>query len=125
MGLSGDTIEVEFAAEERDRLVVFFASDCGYCQQSLPIYRQVSDGCDPSMTLAFTDNAQSTMTDWWEANRGAFSEECDSLTVGRLLSPPSLYQVRGTPTHYLIGNDGRVKHHAEGVLLELPGWLDR
>lgn len=125
MGLNEDTVDIDFATGEGDQLVVFFSSSCIYCEQSLPVYQLVSDNCDPSMTLAFTDDLLSTMTTWWEANRRGFSEQCSSLTIGRLLSPPELYRVRGTPTHYLIGADGRVKHHDEGLLLEIPGWLDR
>lgn len=125
IGLNGDTSEVEFTAEERDRLVVFYSIDCGYCQLSLPVYRLVSEMCDPSLTLVFTDLSQPALAAWWEANRAGFSEQCSSLSIGRLLYAPELYRVRGTPTHYLVGSDGRVKHHAEGMLLELPAWLDR
>ena len=81
--------------------------------------------CDPSLTLAFTDISAATLATWWEANRNGVSEQCRSLSVGRLLAPPSRYEVRGTPTHYLIGSNGRVKYHGEGMLLEVPDWLDR
>ena len=125
IGLSGDTVDVDFGAESGDRLVVFYSIDCEYCQRSLPVYRMVSEMCDPSLTLAFTDISAATLATWWEANRNGFSEQCRSLSVGRLLAPPSRYEVRGTPTHYLIGSNGRVKYHGEGMLLEVPDWLDR
>ena len=46
------------------------------------------------------------------------------MTMGAVLGSPSLYELRGTPTHYLIGSDGRVKHHFEGALTKIPPWLD-
>ena len=125
IGLSGDTVDVDFAIGTGDRLVVFYSIDCEYCQRSLPVYRRVSQSRDPSLTLAITDGSQTTLATWWEANRNGFSERCRSLSVGRLLVPPSLYEVNGTPTHYVIGSDGRVKYRGEGMLLEIPYWLDR
>lgn len=47
------------------------------------------------------------------------------MAVSFLLALPSRHEVRGTPTHYLIGSDGHVKYHGEGMLLEVPHWLDR
>lgn len=124
IGLSGDTVDVDFSADTGDRLVVFYSIDCEYCQQSLPVYKTVSEMCGLSLTLALTDISEATLATWWEANGNGFSERCSSLSVGRLLAPPSRYDVRGTPTHYLLGSDGRVKYHGEGMLLEVPQWLD-
>ena len=125
IGLGGDTATVDFTGGTGDRLVVFYSIDCEYCQRSLPVYRVVSEMCDPALTLAFTDISEATLAAWWEANGNGFSEDCSSFSLGRLLAPPSRYEVRGTPTHYLIGSDGHVKYHGEGMLLEVPHWLDR
>ena len=126
IGLTGDTSDVDFAVETKDRLVVFFSSACEYCRQSIPVYTTLTEICDPSLTLAFTDlSSELSMAAWWEKNGGEFSEECRSLSIGRLVASSSRYQVRGTPTHYLIGSDGLVKHRAEGMLSEVPAWLDR
>ena len=125
IGLNGDTVDVDFTSGARDRLVVFYSIDCDYCQRSLPVYRMVSQMCGPSLTLAFIDISEATLATWWEANQNGFSKGCNTLSLGGLLAPPSQYEVRGTPTHYLIGSDGRVKYHSEGMLLEVPYWLDR
>ena len=47
-----------------------------------------------------------------------------SMTMGSVVGSLVSYQLRGTPTHYLIGSDGRVKHSAVGSLLEIPSWLN-
>lgn len=125
IGLSGDTAAVDFTGGTGDRLVVFYSIDCDYCRRSLPVYRAVSEMCDPSLTLAFMDVSDTTLTAWWEANGDGFSEGCGSVSLGRLVAPLSRYEVRATPTHYLVGGDGLVKHHGEGMLLEVPYWLDR
>lgn len=124
-GADGSTVNVDLASGTDERLIVFFSSTCSYCVQSLPFYRLVSRMCNPALTLVFTDLVGAELAAWWEENRGGFSEECDSMTIGSVLSPLSLYQVRGTPTHYLVGTDGRVKHRMEGALTELPTWLNR
>ena len=123
MGLNGESFDVDCTGT-RDRLVVFFSSEYEACQLSLPVYRLLSEMCGLSLTLAFTDISGPAMTTWWNAKGDGFSADCNSISVGSVLTPPSLYRLRGTPTHYLIGTDGRVKHHAEGMLSEVPAWLD-
>lgn len=119
----GDTLAIEIAEDAREKLIVFYSSSCPFCRQSLPIYRAVSQRCDPSMVIVLTDLSGSAMAAWWEDTRDGFSERCDSIAVGSPLGSLSAYQVRGTPTHYLIDSDGRVKHRFEGVLTEMPPWL--
>ena len=123
--VDGNSVDIDFAGGTGDRLVVFFSSECPFCLQSLPVYWSVSEMCNPSLILAFTDLKGAELAAWWEENSSGFSDWCDSMSIGSVLSPLSLYQVWGTPTHYLIGGDGRVKHHFEGVLIEMPSWLSR
>lgn len=123
--VKGDTLAIDLAGDARGKLIVFYSSSCPFCKQSLPTYRAVSQRCDPSMVIVLTDLSGSAMAAWWEDTRDGFSERCDSIVVGSPLSSLSVYRVRGTPTHYLIDRDGRVKHHFEGVLTEMPPWLTK
>lgn len=125
MGVNEDTVNIDLASGTEERLIVFFSSACPFCVQSLPVYRSVSELCQPSLILAFTDLKGAELGAWWEEYGRGFSEESKSMSIGSVLGPLSLYQLRGTPTHYLIGTDGRVKHHMEGALTEIPAWLNR
>ena len=49
----GDTLAIEFAGDAREELIVFYSSSCPFCRQSLPIYRAVSQRCDPSMVIVY------------------------------------------------------------------------
>jgi len=118
-----DTTDLNRGTE--GNLVVFFATACEYCQKSVPTYKALSKRCDLTLTFAFTDPEGSTITDWWQDHQEGFSEECSPVSIGRLLAHPSRYQVRVTPTHYLVGSDRRVKHRHEGMLPEVPERLGR
>lgn len=124
VGADGDTVSIDLAAGTGEKLIVFYSSTCVFCQRSLPVYWSLSKKCDPSLILAVTDLTGSAMVAWWEETMDGFADGCESMTMGSVAGSLSSYQLRGTPTHYLIGRDGRVKHHSVGSLSEIPSWLN-
>ena len=78
-----------------------------------------------SLTLAFTGLSGPRMADWWQEHRKDFSERCSPVTIGSVAGfARARYNVTATPTHYLVGADGRVKHRVVGMLAEVPSWVD-
>lgn len=120
---NGDTVHA--GTPSGDRLVVFFSTECEYCIRSMPVYRRISEMCDLSLILAFTDLSGKAVLEWWKENRQGFSHECSPVTIGGLASALPQYGVTATPTHYLVSSDGTVQHRFVGMLGEVPSWVDR
>jgi hypothetical protein len=119
VGADGATSEIDMSGRT---LAVFFSTECPWCIQSLSIYRQVAESdCELQVVLAVTNLGPAELADWMSGEQIGSHQACDVI-VGAV-SRPYPYEVRGTPTHYLV-SQGRVVEKGEGAMLELPAWFD-
>lgn len=99
----------------RGKVVVidFWASWCGPCKMALPYLQQLHDKYKDKPVKVFSINCRERMGD--AAARKYFKDH--DLTYPQLFngdSAANAYLVRGIPTMYVIGTDGKILHSERG-----------
>src|ERR1044071_6173732 len=111
--LYGRPYELDYKKDGRQRLLLFFAPNCPYCQQQSPLWRELLDRVDSNRFTVIgvvSDREDKKLVSAHAGGAGYFKTKTplplvffDSESLGR-------YKLTATPTTLLIDEDGKVEH---------------
>ena len=111
--LAGRPYELDYKKDGRQRLLLFFAPNCPYCQQQSPLWRELLDKVDSNRFTVIgvvSDREDKQLVSAHADGAGYFKTKTplplvffDSESLGN-------YKLTATPTTLLINEDGKVEH---------------
>jgi hypothetical protein len=114
--IEGNTVAAVLA--KGDELLIFFRSDCQFCQASMKFYREIAvKKCDLRMVFV-TAEPTGLAQFYWNDHGWDVDETCATEVVGSAYDTDSVqvsYNIPGTPTHYSV-TDGSIVQAGVGSL---------
>lgn len=105
--LAGATLGVDFTG--RTTLLMVLASDCGFCQESMPFYRRLLARERDRVQVVVAAPAR-------DAGIGEYLESENVTPDAQIFVEAGILPVAGTPTLLVVDSDGLVTHAWVGLL---------
>jgi peroxiredoxin len=111
--LEGHPYQLEYNNDGRHRLLLFFSPNCPYCQQQVPLWRELLDNVDSSRftVVGVVSDRESKQSVSAHVAGAGYSKTKTPLSVV-FFDNESLgtYKLTATPTTLLIDDDGKVEY---------------
>lgn len=116
--IGGDTVSIPSSDSEQS-IVIYFASDCVYCQADLAVWRRLAaELCAAELFFVTREDPQVAVA-FWQTYGWPTAELCAETHVGRPLDPGDFrraYLAIMTPVVYLVDDLGIIRQVYVGSL---------
>jgi hypothetical protein len=115
--LSGDTAILPRPASPS--LLIAYSTTCVFCEASLRNWQRLARRLCRVQIVLLSAEAIDIQRDYWADRDLTTNRGCTPPVIGRVTDIKQFvnaYGLRGTPTHYVIGNDGKIRRMWRGAV---------